>query len=42
MKQPKIADSNKGVTPNTAQRRPGLPKHSPPVPFCITEPTEKK
>lgn len=25
----------KGVTPNTAQRRPGAVKHSPPKPFAL-------
>jgi hypothetical protein len=33
MKEPKKIDLSKCMTPNTAQRRPGLPKHSPPVKF---------
>lgn len=35
MKDIKKVDTNKGMTPNTAQRRPNAPKHSPAKPFAI-------
>jgi hypothetical protein len=34
--KPEKVDSSKGMTPNTAQRRPDEPKHSLPKPFKLS------
>lgn len=36
MKKPTKLPTAKGMTPNTAQRRPNAPKHSAPKPFKIS------